>query len=305
MIKQHKLDLVYTYVDNTDLSWVEKHKQHTKKDFDTDRFNFRNEIVFSLKTVETYASFIDKIYIVSDEQTFDVSFLSRKTQKKISFIDHKEIIPEEFLPTFNSCCIEMFLHNIPNLKENFVYLNDDVFFGNFISLETFIENSKIKLFGTKHNANPYLLYEKDCCVMYEYTHDLFNEKFNVNLWFEFSHTVFNLSIENCKKVFETFKEYLIKTARLKTRSYSLDYSMSTNKNNIESWSFLTLCNLMLIHDDLSSIGGVSCGYVHTLNYNTMRSLLKQRPRLICINYVENNIVWQDFTKRYFIEEKWM
>ena len=35
--------------------------------------------------------------------------------------------PEEYLPTFNSHTIEMNLHRIKGLSEQFVYFNDDMF----------------------------------------------------------------------------------------------------------------------------------------------------------------------------------
>ena len=46
---------------------------------------------------------------------------------RISFIDHSQIIPSEFLPTFNSHVIEAFLCEVPGLSEHYVYFNDDVF----------------------------------------------------------------------------------------------------------------------------------------------------------------------------------
>ncbi len=42
-------------------------------------------------------------------------------------MDHREIIEQEYLPTFNSHVIEANLHKIPNLSEHFIYFNDDVF----------------------------------------------------------------------------------------------------------------------------------------------------------------------------------
>ena len=35
-------------------------------------------------------------------------------------------MPKEILPTFNSCAIELHLHRIKGLSEQFVYFNDDM-----------------------------------------------------------------------------------------------------------------------------------------------------------------------------------
>ena len=45
----------------------------------------------------------------------------------LDIVLHKDIIPEEYLPTFNSTTIEMFLHRIPGLDEQYLYFNDDMF----------------------------------------------------------------------------------------------------------------------------------------------------------------------------------
>lgn len=45
----------------------------------------------------------------------------------VRVVFHADFIPQEYLPTFNSCTIEMFLHRIPDLSERFIYGNDDMF----------------------------------------------------------------------------------------------------------------------------------------------------------------------------------
>lgn len=45
----------------------------------------------------------------------------------VTFVFHRDFIPEEYLPCFTSPTIEMFLHRIPGLAEQFIYANDDMF----------------------------------------------------------------------------------------------------------------------------------------------------------------------------------
>ena len=40
---------------------------------------------------------------------------------------HKDFIPQEYLPTFNSTTISLFMHRIPGLGEEYLYFNDDIF----------------------------------------------------------------------------------------------------------------------------------------------------------------------------------
>lgn len=61
---------------------------------------------------------------------------------KINLVNHKDFIPEQFLPTYNSVVIERYMHRIPDLAEHFVYFNDDFFIINNITPERFFKNGK-------------------------------------------------------------------------------------------------------------------------------------------------------------------
>ena len=77
----------------------------------------------------------------------------------VRIVYHKDFIPKEFLPTFNSCTIESFLYNIPDISDRFLYFNDDMFALNLISVNDLFTGSKpnIKfLFHDSYNkANIY------------------------------------------------------------------------------------------------------------------------------------------------------
>lgn len=61
----------------------------------------------------------------SQEQPWMTEMTARSQQIIIHY--HKDFIPEQYLPCYTSCCIEMFLHRIPELSEHFIYGNDDMF----------------------------------------------------------------------------------------------------------------------------------------------------------------------------------
>ena len=91
--------------------------------------------------MEKFASFIRKIFIVTDQQI--PKWFNSKAQN-IEIIDHRQIFPdpqEKYLPCFNSIGIEINLHRIPGLSEHFIYLNDDLFFGRPVKIRDFIDSS--------------------------------------------------------------------------------------------------------------------------------------------------------------------
>ena len=125
------IDLVYLWVNGNDPAWKAKHDAFIgikPTDDATDgkgRYVSHDELKYSLRSVEKYAPWIRRIFIVTDNQ---VPAWLNTTHPKVQIVDHTEILPSEALPCFNSVVIEHHLHRIPGLAEHFLYANDDMFF---------------------------------------------------------------------------------------------------------------------------------------------------------------------------------
>lgn len=134
------IDLVYTWVDGNDPVWQAK-KAYWQKQYAPDdeyaispaRWRDRDELKYSLRSVEQYMPWVNNIYIVTDNQ---VPAWLNINHPKIKIVDHSEIFPAEALPVFNSIAIESRLAYIPDLSEHFIYSNDD-FLPQLIYLLTF------------------------------------------------------------------------------------------------------------------------------------------------------------------------
>jgi hypothetical protein len=99
------------------------------------RYASRDELRYSLRSLDRYAGWIRHIYLVTDDQVPD--WLDTDNPR-ISVVSHRELFADRgTLPTFNSHAIETQLHRIEGLAEHFLYLNDDVFFGSVVQPETF------------------------------------------------------------------------------------------------------------------------------------------------------------------------
>jgi len=128
-----KIDVVYTWVDGNDPVWkAKKNKLKDDGSFNA-RFVSINELKYSLRSLYKYAPWVNKIYIVVDDDQVP-SFVNEKNPK-IKIIKHSEIMDPSHLPVFNSVAIEANIHHIPGLSENFLYFNDDMFLGQPIKPE--------------------------------------------------------------------------------------------------------------------------------------------------------------------------
>lgn len=125
------IDFVVTWVDGSDKKWIEKKNKYsihagTSKKSMSSKKAYREWGTFKywFRGVEKYASWVNHIYLVTDNQ---VPTWLDTTSPKLTVVDHTDFIPKEYLPTFNSNAIEANLYRIEGLSEHFVVFNDDMY----------------------------------------------------------------------------------------------------------------------------------------------------------------------------------
>lgn len=136
-----KIDFVVLWVDGLDAKWQREKKQY-KPEYQSNgnsenRYRDWGLMKYWFRGIEKYASWVNKIFFVTNGQI--PSWLNTK-HPKLRLVEHKDYIPEKYLPTFNSNVIELWLHRIPDLSEHFVLFNDDMFLINKVTPREFFKN---------------------------------------------------------------------------------------------------------------------------------------------------------------------
>lgn len=147
--EEDKIDIVITWVDDTDEflkeknDWFNKEKKGTKQYDNPSTIRYKNyeELKYSLRSIEKYFPHFNNIYLIVKDGQYP-KYL-KKNIPNLRIVNHSDIIPKEYLPTFNSRAIELYLHHIPNLSENYLYLNDDFMFLKDTDLSYFIDQDGI------------------------------------------------------------------------------------------------------------------------------------------------------------------
>jgi hypothetical protein len=131
------VDAVVTWVDGADTAHAKKRANYIARSrtalhenaINPHRWVDNNELYYCLRSIHVNAPWIRRIWLVTDNQTPDLSSLSPGLRDTVRIVDHAEIFAgfAEFLPTFNSLAIESLIWRIPDLAEHFIYFNDDVF----------------------------------------------------------------------------------------------------------------------------------------------------------------------------------
>lgn len=140
MTNSHDIDFVVTWVDMDDPAWKADFAKYTNKidnsknEVSEARFRDYGFLKYWFRGVEKYAPWVRKIHFVTCGQKPE--WLD-ENHPKLNLVHHKDYIPNNFLPVFNSSLIEIYLHQIPDLSEHFVYFNDDFYIINHLSPERF------------------------------------------------------------------------------------------------------------------------------------------------------------------------
>ena len=137
------IDFVVTWVDMNTPAWQKEFAQYAgEKDNEQNgvseaRFRDYGFLKYWFRGVEKFAPWVRKIHFVTCGQKPE--WLD-DSNPKINLVDHRDFIPSQFLPTYNSVVIERYMHRIPGLAEHFVYFNDDFYITSSISPERFFKN---------------------------------------------------------------------------------------------------------------------------------------------------------------------
>ena len=141
------MDVVITYVNGLDPEWQRSYRKATRTPIIEKRFRDWGMLKYLMRGIEKNMPFIRKVHLVVSQESQVPEWINRDA---VNIVLHHEIIPRRFLPTFNSNTIELHLHNIKKLDEEFIYFNDDMFPVSSSKAEDFFRNGKGVIKFTRH-----------------------------------------------------------------------------------------------------------------------------------------------------------
>ncbi len=137
------IDFVIAWVDGSDPAWRQEKNRylHPGEEVQTDasdtRYRDWNNLHYWFRAVEAYAPWVNRVHLLTWGHT--PAWLNLDAPK-LNVVRHSDFIPAEYLPTFCSRPIELNMHRIPGLSEQFVYFNDDFFLTAPVQPEDFFVN---------------------------------------------------------------------------------------------------------------------------------------------------------------------
>jgi hypothetical protein len=118
------MDVVITYVNGLDPLWQKDYMEYTNTPILEKRFRDWGTLRYLMRGIAVNMPFVRKVHLIVARDSQVPEWVNRD---EVNVVLHKDIIPHQFLPTFNCNPIELHMHNIKDLDEYYVYFNDDVF----------------------------------------------------------------------------------------------------------------------------------------------------------------------------------
>lgn len=149
-----KIDFVILWVDGADPAWRKEKESYLPED---QRDSFVNGAVryrdwdllpYWFRGVEKYAPWVNRVYFVTWGH---LPAWLNTDHPKLTVVNHRDFIPEKYLPTFNTNTIVLNVHRIPGLSQQFVQFNDDMFLIAPTEPEDFFKNG-LPVDECVHNA---------------------------------------------------------------------------------------------------------------------------------------------------------
>lgn len=119
------IDIILPWVNGNDPAWrAERDKYDSDQIVSNVRYQSWDNLQYVFRGIEKNMPWIHKVFFVTWGHLPEWLNISCE---KLTIIKHNDYIPAKYLPTFNSNVIEMNYFRIPDLSENYILFNDDLF----------------------------------------------------------------------------------------------------------------------------------------------------------------------------------
>lgn len=297
------MDFVIAWVDGNDPQWRKEFETYKDKTYQGDsseaRFRDWDNLQYWFRGVEKFAPWVDTIHFVTWGHLPD--WLNTQ-HHKLNIVRHQDFIPDRYLPTFNTRAIELNFHRIRELKEEYVYFNDDMFLINKIKENDFFQDGKpcdsgFLSFLTGRNYDFTLL--TDMFVLNRHFSKWETVKDNRSNWFNFKYGIRNLSnlflLYAIKDRFPGFANFHLPQPSLKSTLQTL----WEKENESLDWScghkfrkYTTVNHYLSRYWDLAANNFKPCNtsklgevkHLYKTDFSdTLKCIEKQKRPMLCLN----------------------
>ena len=273
------IDVVIPYVNNNDRVWqktyinycVDRGYINKITAMRGNRFDDNNMFEYLIRGIEKFMPFVNKVFLLVSNIEQVPAFIKR--HKKVKVVLHREFIYSQYLPTFNSTTIEMFLWNIKELGERFIYINDDMFpIGNLKESDFYTNDGKIKMnfftyeLGDKPSQFRQVCYNNNKVVLKG-----LKMAFNGNSYLKPEHTFTPMIKSHCKECYKMVE----KDIKNNIRAFRTEHQVNQY--------IYPLYELVKYGSEISNIKFRYCELNEEIKEIVASDIVSNEYQIICIN----------------------
>ena len=309
----HPIDLVYLYVNGNDEEFLAKRSQYAKDQINgICRIRDNKELMYSLRSVEKYAPWINNIYIVTDSSMPD---WLNTDHPKLHIVQNEEIMPSDILPCYNRHLLEAHLWRIPNLSEIFLYANDDMLFCNDVTPDFFVKDGKPLVRMRRQHIGPNSYYFTAIINSRKVLFDYYGKEFDLVPWHNidvYTKTGMKNCVQEFQKEFNAFFHNRVRKTNDLQRVIFHYYFLSNEACELitHDWTsfvkhFFDYCRMYLFPSRY--LDGFFTTTHELFHISLFKRLYMKHPVCACINDSENTteediIKYKNFMETLFPEK---
>lgn len=271
------IDYIFPWVNPDDKFWrLEFYKYRRPDDIRDCRFRDFGLLKYVLRGLAKNMPWLRKIHIILSQDSQIPVWLNTDT---VNVIFHKDYIPKEFLPTYNSDTIESYLSNIKGLSEHFIYGNDDFYpLGPSSPEDWFTTNGKPKIRYYKSNETN-TEFKKFCKRNFDEIAKFVGSKYEKDVYVRPHHYSTPLTLTAIKESYKLLEENINQgTTRFR--------NFNTNYNYYAFVSYLILKNQNEEVDDERVFGQYLEKTLNNTAVDIANFIKNNNTSIICINDTE-------------------
>lgn len=270
------IDIVLPYVDNRDEVWkntlidycVKRNLTKHIVSMVGTRFDSMGFLPYLIELIHKNMPWVRTIFLLVANKE-QVPNNIRKD--KLRVVRHEEFIPTKYLPTFNSTTIEMFLWNIRDLGEHFIYFNDDMFPLLPLEKEDFYFNDKIiKMNYNMRERNDEEQFFKVCFNSYYHVLKALNKDYEIVKFERVEHTISPMIKSHCKECFTLLQNDILP-------------NISAFRKDTQHNQYMYLIYQKYKYGAKPSEIPFRFYELHRLNDNFYNELVEKNCKIICVN----------------------
>lgn len=269
-----KVDYILPWVNPLDVEWQNSYlsaKGEEVKERDS-RFRDWGYLKYVFRGIEKNMPWINKVHIILSSESQVPDWLNTE---EVNVIYHKDYIPQEFLPTFNSSTIESFFPLLTGVEDHIIYGNDDVYPMNPMRVDDFFTSKGLPIISYSVLTETLTPFTEMCKRDFDLVRNMFpGTTIDKNVYYKQPHWLVAWDMNTLRRFYTKHNQKIIESSITQFRDNSKNY----NQYVFTDYHILSSRSLIDMDKDL----GVYENFINrTPQY--MRHLMRTDKKILCIN----------------------